>query len=232
MAVALGTAVVVASQSATNVASFSVTVTAAAGSYIDWKFMVANNQTLTFPASNSFDGVNAYTQAGSKIDDTTEDKYVYQFHTTSAVAGGSYTLTVTFQFADHVFIGIATPILNSSGFDTSGGQAQATPGTGANIITTGTMTPSFQPGLILGACFFNAASLSAGTSPNAFTLSESGSSSTSLHYLSEYFNYSALTALAATFGQTTSNSGSSVATLWKGLSESSSLLIGSNQGGF
>lgn len=121
-------------------------------------------------------------------------------------AGGTITITVTFS-ATETFRSIwIREIGNSAGYDKHAAQEQAAPGTGTNAVSSGTATPSSQPGLISAMAqeVVGSAGYSVGT---GFTIGISGWGSTAL---SESYRYTSTTARAATFTDSNGASGNSI----------------------
>lgn len=111
------------------------------------------------------DGDGTYAEVGSEI---TNSNYRVRMFWKIVGTNGTRTITATFG-ANRGFRGIATHV--SSGartptpLDVQNAQAQTAPGTGANGVTTGTATNTFQPAQIIGLGFsYNGFQINAGTS--------------------------------------------------------------------
>lgn len=139
-----------------------------AGSYLYCAAVQNSSTSYTATCSDTLNG--SYTQLN---DTTVSGSAIYHFWV-YCPTGGANTVTVTFSSAS-AYRGIfIAEIGGSSGLDTAGtyhaGNYQASPGGGTNAVTSGTLTPSVQPGLAVGVTFDAnlGASFTAGTGFTAF----------------------------------------------------------------
>ena len=108
------------------------------------------------------DGTNTYTQVGSQVTASSGD--VQAVFECASCAAGTFTVQANFG-TSNAFRGIA--VHRFSGLTGSGslvGAAQTAPGTGADGLSSGNLTPASQPALLLGiATDFNGSTVNVGT---------------------------------------------------------------------
>jgi hypothetical protein len=96
------------------------------------------------------DGTNTYTQVGTELVDTVNDQRVNMFECVNPTPG-TYTVTQTIGAAK-LYRGIAAGVyvgITGSALDYAG-NFQAAPGTAANAVTSGNVTPTNAPATIIG----------------------------------------------------------------------------------
>ena len=207
-AIAVGNSAAAGVNSGTNTTTFptpGVSLTVSANSHIDlWPAVNSGNS-----VTSCQDGTNTYSQRLTAVTNGTMLRGQYHFISSGAVAAGTYVITCTYGFSDHQGLLLAKEIKNTTGVDTSVtcantgcGQYQATPGTSANAITTGNITPAVQPGLI-SAVAINVSTTNVISAGSGFTNDTVATGSTTGSIYGEYASYSALTAIPATFSQST-----------------------------
>jgi hypothetical protein len=141
----------------------------------------------------------AYTAIASEI--VTGSSFNVDLYQKQSVGAGSHVITVTIT-GGGAFFYIAAWYITGAGLltGTASGLDTGFPGTGANIIVANSITPLVAGALVLCAGSSNDAAntMTAGTSPNAFTsvgLTFAGN-------FAEYFVQAAAAAIAPTAGQT------------------------------
>ncbi len=103
--------------------------------------------------SSISDGTNTYSRVTGPFYNAT-DPYAYEVWEAKNVTGGTYTLTVTFSGSySYRFLGVA----RYSGLDVTASaqsvrQYQANAATSTDAVTSTTLTPSSQPGMLWGFC--------------------------------------------------------------------------------
>jgi hypothetical protein len=144
------------------------------------------------------DGTNTYTQIGSSITAGGGD-VVAVFQCISAAAG-SPTVTMTIGTA-RAFRQIGYIRYSGlTGSATQAGQFQGAPGTGTNAITSGNVTISSQPALLLGISYdFNGSTITAGTGFTSRGAMTTGDAINGTASLFEDLRKTNTTATAATF---------------------------------
>lgn len=126
--------------SGAGLTSQSITMTLTAGSSLHVMEMDFSGNTIAVG-----DGVNTYTLIGSSINNGSIKSRQY---VANNVAGGSTTITVSSTAAAGSYLGFwVREIGYTNGYDTSNGILTTT-STGTDSITSGTLTPSQQPGLV------------------------------------------------------------------------------------
>lgn len=149
--------------SASSGAALNLSVTYAAHDRVQVLITYGSATTITETLS---DGTNTYSLLGHV--NIAADTQTYSIYECKDAAAGTFTLAFTPGSAQ-AFRGICAA--NQAGLDntTAGqeiGQTQASPGTGANAITSTTLTPASQPGMLMGFGIDDAGSavtVSAGT---------------------------------------------------------------------
>jgi hypothetical protein len=112
------------------------------------------------------DGTHAFTQVGGYVSDgSTRRVALFEAHN---VAAGTFTITATFSstVANRSMAYVrCTGASTGVGAQTGAGQFQASPGAGANAVTTGNMTPTSQPNAVVAfdITTTSGATISAGT---------------------------------------------------------------------
>ena len=141
---------------------------------------------------------NTYTARGPVLTDGSS--HFWQQFTADHVSAGSLTITSTVTGGGTSCVIIAREISGTSGFDTNN-QSEAAINPGTDTGTSGTATPSFQPGLIsaLAIGTVGALSFSAGT---GFTLGTAFFAT----QITEQLRYTSTAAKAATISATGSGS--------------------------
>jgi hypothetical protein len=144
-----------ATGSATNIATPG-TITVAAGDTIVAFTTVAQDQTTTMAIS---DGTNTYDRVFTQYDGSA---LTYSIFVAEDVAAGTYTLTATWDGgtrANRSIFAFGISGLKAASFQTGTAlrNSQATPGTGADGVTSGNTTPTEQPACLLGWHFAGAA---------------------------------------------------------------------------
>lgn len=134
--------------SAANIAT-SGTVTVADGDTIVAFTTVAQDQTTTMAVS---DGTNTYDRVFTQYDGSA---ITYSILVAEDVAAGTYTLTATWDGGTRTnrsIFAFGISGLKTASFQTGTAllNAQATPGTGSDGVTSGTTTPTEQPACLLG----------------------------------------------------------------------------------
>lgn len=139
---------------------------------------------------------STYTARGPVLADVSASHFWQQF-TADNVSAGSLTVTNTVTNGGPNSVVIVREISGTSGFDTNA-QSTTSPGaSGTDAATSGSATPSVQPGLISAICTESLGSyaLSAGT---GFTLGTSFFTT----QITEQLRYTSTAAAAATFSAT------------------------------
>lgn len=155
-----------AAGSAANI-STPGTITVAAGDTIVAFTTVAQDQTSTMAIS---DGTNTYTRVFTQY---VGSAVTYSILVAENVAAGTYTLTATWDGGtrtDRSIFAFGISGLKTASFQTGTAlhNSQATPGTGADGVTSGTTTPTEQPACLLG-WHLSAAALSTPATGTGFT---------------------------------------------------------------
>jgi len=188
--------------SATAVTTTTASFTTARSGFVCGLFVdLGSTNALT---SVTDDQSNTYSLV-TAITDNTNNGVVQLFYKENVT--NVTTVTAHFTSSSQVRVAISnyTGIATTSAIDGNTGQVQTTPGTGANIITTGTFTPTTNGDLIYGGCsqaFGGAIVYTAGTSPNAFTQRASNLSTDNDSLFTEDFIQTTAASIAATMGQT------------------------------
>lgn len=156
-----------AGASATSGAAVTVSVTYAAGDRVQVWITYGSAVTLTETIS---DGTNTYTKIGSS-QNLTADTQTYSLYECLSAAAGTFTLSFT-PGAPVAFRAVCA--FNQAGLDTvttaqTASNQQATPGTGTDAITSTTLTPASQPGMIVGMSADDGGTTSAINSGTGFT---------------------------------------------------------------
>ena len=144
-----------ATGSAANIATPG-TITVAAGDTIVAFTTVAQDQTTTMAIS---DGTNTYDRVFTQYDGSS---VTYSIFVAEDVAAGTYTLTATWDGGTRTnrsIFAFGISGLKAASFQTGTAlrNVQATPGTGADGVTSGTITPTEQPACLIGWHFAAAA---------------------------------------------------------------------------
>lgn len=144
-----------ATGSAANI-STPGTITVADGDTIVAFITVAQDQTTTLAVN---DGTNTYDRVFAEYDGSS---LTYGILVAEDVAAGTYTLTATWDGgtrANRSIFAFGISGLKAASFQTGSAlrNVQATPGTGADGVTSGTTTPTEQPACLLGWHFAAAA---------------------------------------------------------------------------
>lgn len=188
--------------SATAVTSTSASFTAARSGFVCGLFVdLGSTNALT---SVTDDQSNTYSLV-TAITDSTNNGVIQLFYKENVTSVTTVTAHFTSSAQVRVAISNYTGIATASAIDGHTGQVQTTPGTGANIVTTGTFTPTTNGDLIYGGCseaFGGAIVYTAGTSPNAFTQRASNTGAENDALFTEDFIQSTAASIAATMGQT------------------------------
>ena len=155
-----------AAGSAANI-STPGTITVAAGDTIVAFTTVAQDQTSTMAIS---DGTNTYTRVFTQY---VGSAVTYSILVAENVAAGTYTLTATWDGGTRTnrsIFAFGINGLKTASFQTGTAlrNSQATPGTGADGVTSGTTTPTEQPACLLG-WHLSAAALSTPATGTGFT---------------------------------------------------------------
>lgn len=154
-----------ATPSAANIAT-SGTITVGNGDTIVVFAGVSQDMTASFSAS---DGTNTYTRRQAQYNasnDHTEAILVAE-----NVTAGTYTVTAAWDGGSRTNRTVyAIPLsgLKAASYQTGLTANQASPGTGADGVTTGNMTPSEQPACVIGFAF-NVGSLNTPAAGTGFT---------------------------------------------------------------
>ena len=195
-----------------TVAGSVITITPAsaylAGSSLHLVGSCLNNNTITIGG----DGVNTFVSFGAAFL-YGSTKHLQHWYANN-VAAGAPTLTFNLSASTTQWQVYLAEISGTSGLDTSITNAQTAIGSGTDVLTTGNVTPSLQPGLIHALCVNNnSGGYASGT---GYTLGISGTDHTaSGFYNTESLRYTSLSALAATWSVTqTSNNPGMVAALF------------------
>jgi hypothetical protein len=98
------------------------------------------------------DGTNTYTQIGTTLSDVANTGSDYAVFECKNTASGTFTVSFNLSLASTFR---AMGIARYSGLDTSvngvgARQAQASPGTGADAVSSTNLTPGSQPGVLVG----------------------------------------------------------------------------------
>jgi hypothetical protein len=147
--------------------------------------------------------LNVWSKIGSTISDATNSQSSALFYCKDCAAG-TPTVTGTFVGAQ-VYRGLwIIPVQNLDNTTTpvGGGQLQSAPGTGANAVTSGNITPPAQPGIFGGFTFDSSASnpvISAGTGFGSSASAANITSVMGLTTLREDTRITSTSAKAATF---------------------------------
>jgi len=150
---------------------------------------------------------NTYT-VGTTVNEPTNNLRLTLAYAKNIVGGaGANTVTATFSAStsnSFIMVGELRGVTSNS-FDNSGGanQGGGGPGTGANAITTGNVTPTNQPALIYAlamSCGNN--NVTAGTGYTSGS-SASGILSSAMSYRTEYQRITSTSPIAATATQST-----------------------------
>lgn len=150
-----------------------------------------------FNSQSVADGANTFTQRGSTSSNSAGDANQW---TAPITTGGTLNLVLTTPSSNQQVIW-AREIQTCSGYDNTAFAVQAAPGTGNDILSSGNMTPSIQPGLVSSFCW----NMTSATVPTAGTIGSNtlvaGSTLGNIggNYVSEYNPYSSLSAVAATY---------------------------------
>lgn len=151
------------------------------------------------------DGTNTYTAVGSQVTAGSGD--VQQVFECLSCTAGTYTVTATLGTAQ-AFRGIA--VHRFSGLTGSGqlvGQAQTTPGTGADGLSSTNLTPAAQPGMLLGiSTDFNGSTVNTGTGFTSSAVYTNVDTANGSYTVSERKNITSTSAVPATFTATSSPS--------------------------
>ena len=159
-------------------------------------FFNFNDGGLTVTISGVSDGVS-YIQAGSNVTSGGTNFSGAIFYLQNA-GSGTHTVTVTFSSGTTGYlVGFWVNGVSATPFDTSTGQYSNFAGTGADAVSSGSMTTGTAGDAVIG--LFNTVSgtvgtLSVGTTPNTFTTLSFSTAGA----LGEYFVQSAAGAIAAT----------------------------------
>jgi hypothetical protein len=156
---------------------------------------------------------NTFTQIGTThVFNVTSSAMFYAKN----VAGGATTLTANFSAStpnSQIFAHEASGCDTSAPLDQSSDDEQVGPGSGANAVTTSAKTTVANGEYIIGAFYDSngqGGTLTAGTSPNAFTLRETESS---FGAMTEDFIQTTAGSIAATFGDTNGGAADTIAWL-------------------
>lgn len=117
----------------------------------DAAWVVGTYGTGTAITETVTDGTNTYAKVGSTVCDAPNGQCMAQFYAKDVAAG---TPTVSFNLVSSSSV-IGIMVLPLHGMDNTanavgGGQLQSGPGSGANAITSGTITPAAQPAFFGG----------------------------------------------------------------------------------
>ncbi len=201
-------------QSASGVGGFSASITQAYGSNVvsGSSLWIGCWYSDNVGAASCTDSLNAvaYNVVGAAIHDTVNNLYFEQFYLDASAAGAN-TVTISWSgnSPNDAAIVIAE-IGGTSGFDTApsnGGQIVTSPGTGTDAVSSGSGTPSVQPGFLI-ALGINAGGVTAPTPSAGTGFADNGSiwngGGGDVARL-ETLRYTSLSARAATFTAPTGN---------------------------
>ena len=116
--------------------------------------------------------------------------------------------------------------VTATAYQTSGGQTQNSPGTGANAITTGNVTPTSQPALLSALCINDTGTTPPASAGTGFTSGTTGMSSSAV---SESMRLTSTSAVAATFTDATNGGGyifDTMAVVWNEAGAAGAALAG------
>lgn len=188
-----------ATASASSIAlAFSSNVTA--GSSIH-SLCASNSDNASYTCADTANG-----SYGAALDNTANSLGLRLSHfKLDGSAAGADTVTSTLNTATANPAIWIREIGGTSGYDTHKANAQGSPGTGTDAVTTGTAAPSVQPGLLSGFCFNNiwrtplvGTGFTSGAKGWLF-----GNAPGAEYAQAEHVRYTATTAIAATFTVTT-----------------------------
>lgn len=149
------------------------------------------------------DGTNTYTQVGSQVVANSGD--VQAVFECASCAAGTFTVQANFG-TSNAFRGIA--VHRFSGLTGSGalvGAAQTAPGTGADGLSSGNLTPASQPALLLGVSTdYNGFTVNVGTGFTSSAVYTSVNTANGSYTTSETKRLTSTSAVAATFTATSS----------------------------
>jgi hypothetical protein len=129
-----------------SASNIGLSITVSGGDYLHVIVTNDSGSGNSIEVSSLVDGTNSYTSLDD-INDGTDHQRIRHYWT-GPVIGGTYTLTATFS-ATCVARGLlVAEIGGTSGLIAHNANVQASPGTGSNAVTSGTLTYTGVPALI------------------------------------------------------------------------------------